>query len=75
MFSDRERAALRFATALVQDKAVSDADWAPLRAQFTEPEIVELVFAVGYQTFAGQFAAAFQIAPQGFRTHVREAIP
>jgi alkylhydroperoxidase family enzyme len=65
-FSDRERAALRFATTLVRDRAVSDTAWAQLRAQFSEPEIVELVFAIGYQTFAGQFAAAFQIAPQGF---------
>ena len=65
-FSDRERGALRFATALVRDRAVSDTDWAELRAQFSEPEVVELVFAVGYQTFAGQFAAAFELAPQGF---------
>jgi alkylhydroperoxidase family enzyme len=65
-FSARERAALRFATALVRDRAVSDPDWAQLRLQFSEPEIVELVFAVGYQTFAGQFAVAFELAPQGF---------
>ena len=65
-FSERERAALGFATGLVRDRAVSDAAWARLRTQFSEPEIVELVFAVGYQTFAGQFAAAFQLAPQGF---------
>jgi len=65
-FSARERGALRFATALVRDRAVSDTDWAELRAQFSEPEVVELVFAVGYQTFAGQFAAAFELAPQGF---------
>ena len=66
-FSDRERAALGFATALVRDdREVTDADWARLRAHFSEPEIVELVFAVGYQTFASQFAKAFQLAPQGF---------
>jgi alkylhydroperoxidase family enzyme len=66
-FSDRERAALRFAAALVrEDQDVSDAVWAQLRAHFSEPEIVELVFAAGYQTFASQFAKAFRIAPQGF---------
>ena len=65
-FSDRERAALCFATTLVREREVSDTAWAQLRAQFSEPEVVELVFAIGYQTFAGQFAAAFQIAPQGF---------
>ena len=53
-FSDRERAALRFATALVRDRAVPDTDWTQLRIQFSEAEIVELVFAIGYQTFAGQ---------------------
>ena len=66
-FSDRERAALRFTTALVRDdQTVPDADWAELRAHFSEPEVVELVFAVGYQTFASQFAKAFHLTPQGF---------
>ncbi len=66
-FSTRERAALQFATAVVRDdRAVTDADWAQLRAHFSEPDAVELVFAVGYQTFASQFAKAFQLAPQGF---------
>ena len=66
-FSDQERAALGFATALVHaDREATDADWARLRAHFSEPEVVELVFAVGYQTFASQFAKAFQLPPQGF---------
>jgi hypothetical protein len=42
-FSDRERAALRFTTAVVRDdREVTDADWAQLRAHFSEPEVVEL---------------------------------
>ena len=66
-FSDRERAALGFAAALVREqREVTDADWARLREHFAEPEVVELVFAVGYQTFASQFAKAFHLAPQGF---------
>jgi hypothetical protein len=66
-FSERERAALAFATALVRDEGeVTDGAWARLRVYFSEPEVVELVFAVGYQTFASQFAKAFQLAPQGF---------
>ncbi len=65
-FSVREKAALDFASRLVCDRAVPDDKWATLRAHFSEPEVVELVFAIGYQTFASQFAAAFQIAPQGF---------
>ena len=66
-FSDREHAALRFTTVVVRDdREVTDADWAQLRAHFSEPEVVELVFAVGYQTFASKFAKAFRLAPQGF---------
>ena len=39
---------------------------ARLREHFTEGEIVELTFIVGYQTFASKFAKAFRVAPQGF---------
>jgi alkylhydroperoxidase family enzyme len=66
-FSARERAALAFATAIARDEAeVTDACWARVREHFSEPETVELVFAVGFQTFATQFAKAFQFVPQGF---------
>ena len=66
-FSARERAALAFATAIVRDDLeVTDAIWANVREHFSEPEVVEVVFAVGYQTFASAFAKAFQLAPQGF---------
>jgi hypothetical protein len=37
-----------------------------VREHFTEPEIVELTFIVGYQTFASKFAKAWRLAPQGF---------
>jgi alkylhydroperoxidase family enzyme len=66
-FSERERAALGFATAIVrEDLEVTDACWARVREHFSEAETVELAFAVGFQTFATQFAKAFQLAPQGF---------
>jgi alkylhydroperoxidase family enzyme len=66
-FSERERAALAFATAIVrEDLEVTDACWARVREHFSEPETVELAFAVGFQTFASTFAKAFQLAPQGF---------
>jgi alkylhydroperoxidase family enzyme len=66
-FSERERAALAFATAIVRDELeVTDAVWARVREHFSEPQTVELAFAVGFQTFATQFAKAFQLAPQGF---------
>ncbi len=66
-FAARERAALEFAERIVRDDdAVSDACYARVREHFAEPEIVELVFVVGYQTFASQFAKAFSLEPQGF---------
>ena len=66
-FSERERAALALTTAIVRDDLeVTDACWGAVREHFSEPEVVELVFAVGYQGFASKFAKAFQLAPQGF---------
>jgi alkylhydroperoxidase family enzyme len=66
-FSDREVAALAFAEQIVRDdREVSDECFDRLRRYFTEPEILELTFIVGYQTFASKFAKAFQLAPQGF---------
>jgi alkylhydroperoxidase family enzyme len=66
-FSEAERAALAFASAIVRDdEDVTDAGWARVREHFSEPDVVELVFAVGYQTFASKFAKAFALAPQGF---------
>jgi len=37
-----------------------------LREHFTEAEIVELTFIIGYQTFASKFAKAWRLVPQGF---------
>jgi alkylhydroperoxidase family enzyme len=66
-FSERERAALAFSEHIVRDDLeVSDACRARVRAQFTEAEIVELTFIIGYQTFASKFAKAWRLPPQGF---------
>lgn len=66
-FSERETAALEYAERITRDdEEVSDACFARLREHYSEPEIVELTFIVGYQTFASKFAKAFQLAPQGF---------
>jgi len=66
-FSDRERAALEFSERVTRDDlAVSEECTARLQEHFTEGEIVELTFIVGYQTFASKFAKAFRVAPQGF---------
>jgi alkylhydroperoxidase family enzyme len=66
-FDPRERAALALATQIVRDDLdVTDECFEGLRVHFTEPQIVELVFIVGYQTFASKFAKAFNLAPQEF---------
>ena len=66
-FSERERAALAFAEQIVRDDAeVSDDCFARLRQHFSEAEVLELTFIIGYQTFASKFAKALQLAPQGF---------
>lgn len=54
MYSDREKLALRYADAIMWDPSLADAAmWADLRNEFTEPELVELGYWVGF-TFGGQ---------------------
>jgi alkylhydroperoxidase family enzyme len=61
------RAALEFTERLVRDDLdVTDDCYAWLTEHFAEPEILEIVFVVGYQVFASTFAKAFALAPQGF---------
>ena len=69
LFSERERAALQFSEQITRaDLDVSEDCLARVREHFTEAEIVELTFIVGYQTFASKFAKAWRLAPQGFST-------
>jgi alkylhydroperoxidase family enzyme len=66
-FSERERAALRFSERVTRDDLEMSEDClAQVREHFTEAEIVELTFIIGYQTFASKFAKAWRLAPQGF---------
>lgn len=61
-FDLREVAALEFTEQVVRDdQEVSKAGWAQLREHFSEAEAVELMFIVGYQTFASKFAKAFAL--------------
>lgn len=67
LFTEREKAALEYSERIGRDdQEVSDECFARLRRHFSEPEIVELTFIIGYQTFASKFAKAFRLAPQGF---------
>ena len=66
-FSEREQAALEFCERTTRDDLeVTDECLARVRGHFSEPELVELTFIAGFQIFAGKFAKAFRIAPQGF---------
>ena len=66
-FSERERAALQFSERVTRDDLdMSEDCLAQVREHFTEAEIVELTFIIGYQTFASKFAKAWSLAPQGF---------
>jgi alkylhydroperoxidase family enzyme len=66
-YSERERAALDFCERITRDDLdVSEECLARLREHFTEPEVVELTFIIGYQTFASKFAKAMRLKPQGF---------
>src|SRR5713101_896636 len=65
-FSERERAALQFCERITrEDLEVSEECLARVREHFTEAEIVELTFIMGYQTFASKFAKAWRLAPKG----------
>ncbi len=67
LFTEREKAALEFSEQITRgDQEVSDECFSRLRQHFSEPEIVELTFIIGYQTFASKFAKAFRLEPQGF---------
>ena len=53
-FTPREKLALRYADAILYDPAqADDAMWAALRAEFSEPQLVELGYWIGF-TFGGQ---------------------
>ncbi len=66
-FTGREKAALEFSERITRDdREVSAECFDRLREHFSEAEIVELTFIVGYQTFASKFAKAFRLEPQGF---------
>jgi len=53
-FTQREKRALRYADAIMYEPAqADDAMWVDLHAEFTEPELVELGYWVGF-TFGGQ---------------------
>jgi alkylhydroperoxidase family enzyme len=68
-FAAREKAALELTEEIVaDDREVSDACFARVREHFSEADVLELVFVIGFQIFASKFAKAFRLPPQGFAT-------
>jgi alkylhydroperoxidase family enzyme len=66
-FTPREQAALEYAERITRDDLeVTDGCMTRLRGHFSEAEVVELTFIVGFQTFASKFAKAFNLGPQGY---------
>ncbi len=82
-FTAREKIALRYADAIMYDpNQADDALWAQLKGEFTEAEIVEIGYWIGF-TFGGQRWLKTLSAKQGefdafvkqCRHHERPAAP
>src|SRR5262249_9456431 len=64
--SERERLAVEYAERVTQDSnRVPEGLFAQLRAAFTDPEIVELTFHIGFITMLNRFNNALQIRYRG----------
>lgn len=72
-FTPREKIALRYADAIMYDpNQADDALWGQLKNEFTEPELVEIGYWIGF-TFGGQRWLKTLSAKQGeFAEFVRQ---
>ena len=67
LFSAAERVALEYAERITYtDRQVDDAFFATLKSYFTEPQIVELTFAVALENFRSKFNPTLGVEAQGF---------
>lgn len=63
--SDREQLALRWAQAIAWDADLAgDALWEQLHAEFTEPELVELGCAIGFELGQQHFRGTLGLPPR-----------
>lgn len=68
-FSDRERAALAWTHAIAWDAdAADDALWARLHEHFSEPELVELGYAIAFQLGQLHWERTLAVRPPSPRT-------
>ena len=66
-FSELERVALEYAERVTYTgQKVDDALFGRLRAQFSEPQIVELTAAIALENFRSKFNPALGVESQGF---------
>jgi alkylhydroperoxidase family enzyme len=64
-FSAREQLALRWAQAIAWDADLAnDALWERLHAEFSEPELVELGCAIGFELGQQHFRGTFGLPPR-----------
>lgn len=67
LFERRERLGLDLAERMtITDLDTDDAFYAELAAEFTEPELVELVAICGFENFSSKFNHVFRIEEQKF---------
>lgn len=67
VFSAQERVALEYAETITHTgRKVDDALFGRLKAQFSEPQIVELTAAIALENFRSKFNPALGVASQGF---------
>lgn len=67
LYSDREKAALRFAQAVTHTEGrVDDALAAQLRAHFSDDELIELTALIAFQNLSSKFNSALNVPAQGF---------
>jgi hypothetical protein len=64
-FTEREQVALRWAQAIAWDSELADdALWTRLHAEFSEPELVELGCAIGFELGQQHFRGTLGLAPR-----------
>ncbi|HEY6865326.1 MAG TPA: carboxymuconolactone decarboxylase family protein [Burkholderiales bacterium] len=66
-FSEREKAALRYAEAVTDSRTRTDAAMiAALKSHFDDDAIIELTALIAYQNMSSKFNAALDVPAQGF---------
>ena len=67
LFTDREKAALRYAEAVTHsDREPTLAHLGQLRGHFDDDGIIELTGLIAFQNLSSKFNAALGVEPQGF---------